>query len=151
MQVTILGACANQTANREGVSFLVESNTKDQILIDCGPGIVSTLGKCNRKASDINHLFLTHVHGDHISGFSYFVWNRHFERLGKEPASDLYVYGQKDTLEYAKFTIEHSYPELSFPFKVNYIEIAADSVFECGNLKVLPFEAKHTVPCLGCM
>ena len=150
MNVTVLGSCANQIANREGVSILVE-NKSDNLLIDCGPGIVAAFGRANRKTSDINNVLLTHVHGDHISGFAYFVWNRNFERMGAAPAEDLHVYGQKDTIECAKHLLAHCYPELKFPFAVIYHEIDAEFVFDCGELNIKTVPAQHTVPCVSCI
>ena len=150
MIITVLGSCANQIHNREGVSILVE-NTTDNLLIDCGPGIVAAFGRACRKTADITNLLLTHVHGDHISGFPYFVWNRNFERLGSpQPAPNLHVYGAKDTIEYARFTLSHCYPELQFPFEIIFHEINAGDIFICGKMKIQTFAAVHTVPCLAC-
>ena len=95
---------------------------------------------------------LTHVHGDHIAGFPYFVWNRNFERLGSAPASDLDVYGQEDVIEYAKYTLQHCYPEITFPFKINFHLIESNDNFNCSDkLDVSVFSANHTVPCISCV
>lgn len=149
MYITVLGSCANQISNREGVSLLIE-NEADNLLIDCGPGIVAALGRANRKASDINHVLLTHVHGDHICGFAYFVWNRNFERMGGVPANDLHVYGQSDAIELAKTMLSGCYPELQFPFSVIYHVIESTSCFSCGDMQVDVIPALHTVPCISC-
>lgn len=151
MIVSVLGSCANQISNREGVAILVE-NANDNLLIDCGPGIVAAFGRACRRTSDVNNLLITHVHGDHISGFAYFVWNRNFERMGGEPAADLNVYGSKEALALAKYSLEHSYPELKFPFNVIYREISVDEVehFDCGTLSVDTVPANHAVPCISC-
>ncbi len=151
MILTIIGSCANQIATREGVSLLVENNTTN-VLIDSGPGVVAALGRAGRKASDISNVILTHVHGDHIAGFPYFVWNRNFERMGKEPASDLNVYGQADVIEYAEFTLKHAYPELTFPFTVNYHIIDDDSIIKLDiDTQIIVTPANHTVPCISCV
>lgn len=153
MEITVLGSCANQISDREGVSLLVE-NFGDNLLIDCGPGIVAALGRVRRKASDINHVLLTHVHGDHISGFAYFIWNRNFERMGTQPAQDIHVYGLKDTITLAKFMIEHCYPELAFPFKIIYHELDVSNVSKVvniGDMSLTVIEAIHTVPCISCV
>jgi len=151
MIVTIIGSCANQIANREGVSILVEQGNEN-VLIDAGPGIVAALGRAGRNASDITNIILTHVHGDHITGFPYFVWNRNFERMGKTPASDLNVYGQEDVIEYAMFSLQHAYPELTFPFKVHFHTIREDETIELGcDMKVITTPAVHAVPCISCV
>lgn len=153
MEITVLGSCANQISDREGVSLLIE-NLNDNLLIDCGPGIVAALGRARRKASDINNVLLTHVHGDHISGFAYFIWNRNFERMGTEPPQDIHVYGLHDTITLAKFMLEQCYPELTFPFKVIYHELnvsEASQVIDIGNMCLTAIEASHTVPCLSCV
>lgn len=152
MLVTILGSCANQIADREAVALMVET-MKGNVLIDCGPGIVSAVGKAKRKCSDINNLILTHVHGDHISGFSYFVWNRNFERMGNEPAADLDVYGQEDTINVASFMLEKTYPEMNFPFKVNYHVVNADTapLLNICDMRVSIIKADHAVPAISCV
>lgn len=149
MNITVLGSCANQISNREGVALLVEQGA-DNLLIDCGPGIVAAFGRVCRKVSDVNNLLLTHVHGDHIAGFPYFVWNRNYERMGGTPAQDLHVYGEKETLEYAQFTLSHCYPELHFPFMIHYHVIQSGNEINCGSLCVKTISAIHTVPCLAC-
>lgn len=150
MFITILGSCANQISNREGVALLLESE-KNNLLIDCGPGIVASFGRANRKTSEITNLLLTHVHGDHTAGFPYFVWNRNFERIGKTPASDLHVYGTKETIELASFSLEHSYPELKFPFSIFYHTIELCDNIVIGDMSVKTISAIHTVPCLACI
>lgn len=150
MILTVLGSCANQISNREGVALLME-NGNDNLLIDCGPGIVAAFGRCNRKTSDVNNLLLTHVHGDHIAGFPYFVWNRNFECMGSTPPGDLHVYGEHETIEFAQFTLSHCYPELTFPFNVIYHKIEADNTFCCGEIEIICIRANHTVPCISCI
>lgn len=150
MILTVIGSCANQISHREGVSLFVE-NGNDNLLIDCGPGIVAAFGRCGRKTSEAKNLLLTHVHGDHMSGFPYFVWNRNFECLGSAPPEDLHIYGERETVSLAKHMLEHSYPELSFPFNVIYHEIKAGDTFNSGTLRVETICADHAVPCVSCV
>lgn len=150
MFVTFFGSSANQTANHEGVSFLIESNANN-ILIDSGPGIVSSLQRSHRMASEIDNLLLTHTHGDHILGFAYFVWNRNFERLGQTPANDLNVFGNAETIDAARTMLEKSYPEAKFLFKVNYIILGSNESFTVGDLSIMVVDAIHPVPTLSCV
>jgi len=150
MILTVIGSCANQISNREGVSLFVE-NGYDNLLIDCGPGIVAAFGRCCRRTSEVKNLLLTHVHGDHIAGFPYFVWNRNFECMGSTPPEDLHVYGERETVSLAKHMLEHCYPELAFPFKVIYHEIKAGDTFSSGTLNIETICANHAVPCVSCV
>lgn len=150
MNITFLGSSARELESRNSVSFLVE-DASSTLLVDCGPGFISGMNKANKRSSDINHILLTHVHADHTASFAYFVWYRNIERFGTEPTKDLNVYGRKDTLELAKYNLEHMYPEMKWSFKIIYHEIKEESFFTCDTLKVTVFKAIHSVPCLGCM
>lgn len=148
MNITFFGSCSRETEDRSSVSFVIE-NEESNLLVDCGPGMISGMKKANKKASDINNIVLTHVHGDHISSFAYFVWYRNIERLGEESPKDLNVYGQSDVLELAKYNLEHMYPEMKWPFKIIYHDVSLETQFECDTLKIEPFKAIHSVPCIG--
>ncbi len=151
MIVTVLGACANQTAMREGVSLLVESDVRgDALLIDTGPGIVAALGRAARDASELNAVLLTHSHGDHVLGFAYFVWQRYYERLGATPAQDLHVYALKNVADLAIATLSGCYSETQFPFVVHVHHLDDQSSFAHGTLRVEICRTAHTTPSIGC-
>lgn len=151
MFINVLGSCANQILHREGVAILVESNNAN-LLIDCGPGIVSTITKSNRSCSSIDNLLLTHSHGDHILGFAYFVWNRHFEHMGKDTkANDLNVYGKRDTIEFASYMLSQAYPSGKFPFGVKYHVLDDYDIFLIENMSIKIVPADHSVPTVSCL
>ncbi len=150
MEITFFGSSSRELENRHSVSFLVE-DTYSNLLIDCGPGLMSGIFKANKKVNDINNILLTHVHGDHISSFAYFVWYRNIENFGNMSQNDLFVYGKKDVLDLAKYNVEHMYPEIKWTFEIHYCELDDKSIFECDTLKVEVFNSIHTVPCLGCV
>lgn len=148
MFITFLGSCANQTSNREGVAFIVETENTN-VLVDAGPGIVAAFQRINRETSDIDNLILTHTHGDHILGFAYFVWNRNFERKGRAPAHDLNVYGNYESIEAAQKMLSSCYPNASFDFRVNYYVISVHKQINVGDLTFTPVNALHPVPTIA--
>ena len=99
MIITFFGSSSSECQNRAPVSFLVEDG-EDNLLIDCGSGIITRKKKANKCAGDINNVLLTHVHGDHISSISYFAgFYRKWDKTCLDSPKPLNIYGQKDTIE----------------------------------------------------
>mgnify|MGYP000109620795 FL=1 len=153
MIVTVLGSSAKQTSIRECVSILLDAED-ETVLFDAGPGIISSLDRANRKTSEINKIILTHVHGDHILGFAYFIWARNGEIKTIKNCNydkfELAVYGQKDTIQLAQATLSMAYPSLNLLFKLNFIEIQKDSNVRWGKKVSIEFyDAVHAVPTIS--
>ena len=66
MDLTLLGTgCPKVDSKRFGPANLV--NTKDtKILIDCGSGVTQRLDEIKVSTAEIDALFLTHLHSDHV-------------------------------------------------------------------------------------
>jgi ribonuclease Z len=64
-------------------------------LIDCGEGTQVALRKHKIKFSRINHIFISHLHGDHFFGLPGMVAT--FQLLGRE--KELHIYGPKGIKE----------------------------------------------------
>lgn len=68
MRVTLLGTGTPfPNVERFGSAFLVEAAGK-KLLFDCGRGIVIRLTQAGVSPKDIDGLFLTHLHSDHVVG-----------------------------------------------------------------------------------
>jgi ribonuclease Z len=68
MQVTLLGTGTPfPNAERFGSAILVEAAGKS-FLFDCGRGVVIRLTQSEVNPKDIDGLFLTHLHSDHVVG-----------------------------------------------------------------------------------
>ena len=66
MQLTLLGTgCPKVDHKRFGPANLV-STKKSSILIDCGSGVTQRLKEAKVSSTNINALFLTHLHSDHV-------------------------------------------------------------------------------------
>jgi ribonuclease Z len=149
MKVTILGNCANQTATNEGVAFIVDAD--EPILVDAGPGVVRQILRAGRSCTDIAHVFVTHVHGDHTLGFPYFLWNHFYEGLaGKKGPSIIRVYGLEETLRGLGEMTSYCYVPQAWPFQVEYHPVTGRSAaLAVGGASVEIVEVEHTVPTIG--
>lgn len=84
---------ATPTANRDNTSFLIKIE-KEKILIDCPGSIVSKVKKIGVNPAEIDYLFLTHIHPDHIYGLPSLV---HGLMLIEKT---LFVYGSEETISF---------------------------------------------------
>jgi ribonuclease BN (tRNA processing enzyme) len=75
---------------RMGSSYLVEIGS-DLILFDFGPGAYHRLMEAGIKATQISHLFLTHLHYDHCCDYPRLLLTRWDQGAGRIP--ELRVFG----------------------------------------------------------
>jgi len=69
IRVTLLGTgCPPPAMNRFGPSTLVEAGGQ-KLLFDAGRGTLQRLTQLKVRWQDVNGVFLTHLHSDHIVGF----------------------------------------------------------------------------------
>ena len=69
MQLTLLGTgCPNVDYKRFGPANLISTN-KSSILVDCGSGVTQRLKEAKVSSANIDALFLTHLHSDHVVDF----------------------------------------------------------------------------------
>ena len=95
MHLTILGCnAATPRKNAQTTAQLLEINGQ-MVLIDCGEGTQIQLRKLGIKFARIQHIFISHLHGDHFYGLIGLIST--FRLLGR--IADLHVYGPKGIKE----------------------------------------------------
>ncbi|WP_333694993.1 ribonuclease Z [Flavobacterium sp.] len=95
MKLTILGCYAATPRTITNPTSQVLEIKNRMFLIDCGEGTQVQLRKNKIKFSKINHIFISHLHGDHFFGLVGLIST--FMLLNRE--SDLHVYGPKGIKE----------------------------------------------------
>ena len=95
MQLTILG-CNAATPRKNAQTTAQLLDIKGQlVLIDCGEGTQMQLRKLGVKFARIQHIFISHLHGDHFYGLIGLIST--FRLLGR--SADLHIYGPKGIKE----------------------------------------------------
>ncbi len=89
MKLTILGCYAATPRTITNPTSQVIEIRNRLFLIDCGEGTQVQLRKHKVKFSKINHIFISHLHGDHVYGLIGLVST--FMLLGR--TADLHIYG----------------------------------------------------------
>lgn len=77
MKIVFLGAGAAFSSQNYQPNFIVEVDGKI-LLIDAGTDIRFSLKDSNYKITDIDSIFISHTHADHIGGLEYIAFNRYF-------------------------------------------------------------------------
>lgn len=144
--LTILGFnSAIPTINSSPTAQLLEMEERS-FLIDCGEGTQVQLRKAKARFSKINHIFISHLHGDHCFGLPGLVAS--FRLLGRE--MPLHIYGPKGIKKMLEtiFTITETHRG----FEVVYHELDKDyseKIYEDKRVEVFTIPLNHRVYCNG--
>ena len=95
MKLTILGCYAATPRTFTNPTSQILEIKNRLFLIDCGEGTQVQLRKNKIKFSKINHIFISHLHGDHFFGLIGLVST--FSLLGR--TTDLHIHGPKGIKE----------------------------------------------------
>ena len=115
-------------------------------LIDCGEGTQVQLRKAKAKFSKINHIFISHLHGDHVFGLPGLISS--FRLLGRE--TPLHVYGPKGIKEMMETIFRIT--ETHQGFEVVFHELSSkksEKVFEDNRVEVFTIPLDHRIYCNG--
>jgi ribonuclease Z len=142
MTLTILGCyAATPRTMTNPTSQLLEMKGR-MFLIDCGEGTQVQLRKHKLKFSRINHIFISHLHGDHFYGLIGLIST--FALLGRK--TDLHVYGPKGIKEVTLLQLKLSNSWTSYNLYFHELESEESVVvFEDEKVRVSTIPLRHRV------
>lgn len=145
-EVTILGSSsATPVYNRNPTAQLLNSNDKFY-LIDCGEGTQQQLIKYGFKASKIDVVFISHLHGDHYFGLVGLLSSLHLNGRVKP----ITIYAPADLLEILTIQFKYSETVIRYPIKFIPVETTAPvQIFENDDMMVETIILNHRIPCTG--
>jgi ribonuclease Z len=145
-ELTILGcSSATPTANRYPTAQLL--NVAERFfLIDCGEGTQMQLRKYRIKFQRIDHILISHLHGDHYLGLPGLLQSMHL--LGRE--RELHLYCPKELKEIIDIQNTHSQTYLAYPIIYHFTHTnGPEKIFEDEKLSVETIVLSHRIPCTG--
>ena len=144
--VKILGSnSASFAHNRHHTSQLVQVQDK-YVMIDCGEGTQMQCKKYGVKLSKIDHILISHLHGDHYYGLMGLL-------------STMHLYGREKSITLAGppglkeiIALQLRYSETQLNFKIDFHEWEPEkieAVLDTPRFTITTIPLDHRVPCSG--
>lgn len=146
LEVKILGSNAAAPAHHRHQSSQVVRVQNQTFLVDCGESTQIQAKKYGIRINKINHILISHLHGDHYYGLMGLLSTMHL--YGRE--SSLQLYGPVGLAEI--ITLQLRYSETALSFDLNFHELTpgqSEVIFDSTYLTVRTFPLNHRIPCSG--
>ncbi|MCL4149531.1 UNVERIFIED_CONTAM: hypothetical protein GTU68_004419 [Idotea baltica] len=142
LSLTILGChSATPRANAFPTSQYLEINNR-HFLIDCGEGTQRQMRKYKVGFTKINHIFISHLHGDHFYGLVGLLST--YGILGRE--KELHIYGPKGIKKVTLLNLKISQSHAKFPMIFHELSSReSELIFEDDKVSVRTIPLKHRV------
>lgn len=122
-------------------------NLRDKLyMIDCGEGTQRQWRKSRLKFSRLNHIFISHLHGDHCFGLPGLIST--LGLLGR--TAELHIYSPKGLQELLSPILSFFCRELGFQVIFHEFDTKQPTmIFEDRSMTVTTIPMKHRIPCCG--
>lgn len=142
MRLTVLGCYAATPRTLTNPTSQVLEINNQVVLIDCGEGTQVELRRRKIKFSRINHIFISHLHGDHFFGLPGFISTMRL--LGREKA--LHVYGPKGIKEAITLLLKLGDSWTNYPLLFHELTSKEQElIFEDDKISVTTIPLDHRV------
>lgn len=145
-EIHILGCGSALPTTRHFPSSQVVNLREKLFMIDCGEGAQLQLRRSHLKFSRLNHIFISHLHGDHCFGLMGLIST--FGLLGR--TAELHVYSPKGLEELYLPLLNFFCKKLTFKVIFHVFEVKSPSlIYEDRSVTVTTIPLKHRIPCCG--
>lgn len=146
MKITVLGNSSASPRVDRHPSAQVVAHNQSLYLVDCGEGTQYQIIKHKVKYGGIDHIFISHLHGDHFFGIigllsTYYLNNR---------TRPLHIYANQQIEKFIQVSLETTNTVLGFLLIFHYLKPeTAAIILETEDLTVRAFPLTHRVPTHG--
>lgn len=144
--VHILG-CGSALPTTRHMATSQVVNLRDKLyMIDCGEGTQVQMRRMRVKFSKLNHIFISHLHGDHCFGLPGLIST--LGMLGRSGA--LFIHGPKEVEEFLRPVLNRFHKGLSLEINFNHVDTYKHSlIMEDRSLRVYSIPLHHRIPACG--
>lgn len=142
--VTILGNNSASPAHGRHPTAQIVRTDDYTFLVDCGEGTQMRMDDFKIRRSKINHIFISHLHGDHYFGLIGLINSFGLDQR----TADLHIYAPKGLEEI--INIQLNAPHLKLPYRLVFHELNdRATLYEDDKIHIASFETYHGIPCHG--
>lgn len=119
----------------------------DQVyLIDCGEGTQMQIAKYKVRRSRINHIFISHLHGDHFFGLIGLISS--FSLMGR--TAPLHIYAPPELQNIIQVQMDAASNILPYPMYFHvHPPVGKHLILDDGKMEVYSFPTIHRIKCHG--
>ena len=143
--VYTLGCGSAKPTLRHQPSCTVVDHHDTLYMIDCGEGAQRAFQQARLKMSRLRHIFLTHLHGDHVLGLPGLISTLALGGTGGKLTIHTFAEGERILREIFNFFAH----ELSYDLDFNIIRPEDKVILETPSLTVRTVKLDHRVPAVG--
>ncbi len=145
-EIHILGCGSALPTTRHNASSQIVRIGNKQFMIDCGEGTQLQLRKEHIHFSFINHIFISHLHGDHCFGLIGLIST--FGLLGR--TAPLHIYAHPMLEELMAPQLGFFCKGMNYPIFFHHIDAGKhETIFEDNTVTVETLPQRHRMPCCG--
>jgi len=146
MKLTILGSSSALPTSERYPSAHVLNAHERLFLIDCGEGTQMQLRRNRIRFGKINHIFISHLHGDHIFGIYGLLSS--LSLMGRKTPLHLYA-----PANYRRILFSHLEDfDIKLSFEIDFVPLSKndpEQILDDKYLTVTAFPLDHRVPAFG--
>jgi ribonuclease Z len=146
MRITFLGTSSGTPSRTRNVTSIALQLIQQGSLwlFDCGEATQHQILRSPLRLSQLEKIFITHLHGDHLFGVMGLLASRSLQNGGTTPVT---LYGPTGLADYVQAVIETTRTNLAFPVQVE--TVAPGQIYEDENLRVVCGPLKHRLKAFG--
>lgn len=145
-EVHILGCGSALPTTRHFPTSQVVNIREKLFMIDCGEGAQMQLRRSRLKFSRLNHIFISHLHGDHCFGLIGLIST--FALLGR--TATLHIYAHKELEKLMRPWLNFFCHGIAFDVKFHaYSGEKNEIIYEDRSVIISTIPLNHRIPCCG--
>lgn len=145
-EVHILGCGSALPTTRHFASSQVVNLREKLYMIDCGEGAQLQLRKSKLKFTRLNHIFISHLHGDHCFGLLGLIST--FNLLGR--TAELHIHSPQGLEELFQPMLDFFCNRMTYKVVFHVFDTQkSEIIYEDRSMTVTSIPLRHRIPCAG--